>query len=963
MVERVDIQVTDNVAPSVATKLKDIADQADRGNKNLNELRKSLSGLNPSALTKLAQANNEAATAALKNQRAAEQSAKATLDQQRAAVQLTQAQVRLQQSNNSLAVSEQKVAQQTANTAKAQINAEKAAISLTQAQARLQQQQSKGTTGGGALFGISATAEAASILKTVDSYQLLENKLRSVTSSEEERIRVQGNLQRIANETFQTTEATATLYQRLSSATKRYGTDEKELYEIIGNVGKAFALSGATASEAQGAIIQLTQAIGGDFKSSSQELNTILEQAPILADVFAKQLGVTRVELKALAKEGQLSGKDFVAAFSEGGKGIAELQLRFGNLKLAISQAGVQFTNNFQSAVGQLAETTGAAETLVKGIQFLGDHMEVVLGVATALFPILLAGFARSALAAGALNLVLSANPLLIGASVFAGAIVGLAVLKDKSDSVKLVWEAMKPVVVNAIDAMTGGLASSGFDVWINNALFGLAAIGDDIDTLTLGTTNFGETLLKGALVMREQIKQSKADAVQGAEELKNKLDDTGKSAAGAADELGKTARAAASTGNADFGRTVGGLQQSTSWASRLADELTRAGIAARAIGGNIVQLGPASAIGGYGVSEPLHKPVNSITGQEWSSYAEGGYTGVAGRNTPVGVVHGGEFVMDKSHTAMPGVRELLHAIHNSPIRGYAGGGDVDTAQEGYQYHPIGHPNAPLKTRNEGAPLKGYTLDDWMNAPHVGGTVTFVSMANEGPSSDQLDQMKKWQVGLMDWWADTKPKLKPKDNVANIGMLVGEWMGAIPKAVLDPNYRYQDVTKELAQYGWAAGVLSGAPPWSETLGKYTKYAGPSYGGSVQYGGQPKEAVDYNLPAPVVPLDPSLSAGLKRVMVMLDPNYKLPDWNNLFNLGGMAEGGEFTVPGYGGTDNKKIEMMATPGETISVTPKGKAEGKINIEMNITTKDAQSFHRSRNQIIGGLQRELSAYQDRN
>lgn len=980
MVERVDIQVTDQVAGSVATKLKDIADNAERGGRAIDTLKKNLSGLNPSALSRLAQANNEAATAALKNQRAAEQSAKATLDQQRASVQLQQASVRLQQANNQLAVSEQKVAQQTANTAKAQTAAAQSALRLQQAQAKLQQQNTRsqqGGTGSAALVGVGAGAATKVIFDQIDAYQLLENKLRSVTSSEEERIKVQNELVQIANRTFQTTDATATLYQRLSSATKRLGLDQKELFTVIENVGKAFALSGATAEEAQGAIIQLTQAIGGDFKSSSQELNTILEQAPILADVFAKQLGVTRTELKGLAKDGQLSAKDFVAAFSESGKGIQELNLRFGNLSLAISQAGTQFRNNFGQAVGKLAEATGAANGLVKGIQFLGDHMEVVLALGTTLFPLLVAGFARTALAAGALNIVLRANPLLLGASIIAGAVVGLTVLKDKSEAVKEVWDAMAPVVIRAIDAMTGGLASAGFDQWITNAVFGLAQLGDGIDTLTFGLTDFGGKLLKQAAEMQIRLNKGAADAKQSAADLKAGLEGVGDSAKSAGNELDDAGKKAHSVGNADFGGTVSGLQQSTTWASRLADELNRAGIAARSIGANVIQLGPASAIGGYGVAEPLHKPVNSITGKEWSSYATGGYTGDGGKYEPKGVVHGGEFVVNKEATSHH--YELLNAINKNQLPGYANGGRVPedggysiTRANGRVDHfsPTGQllRSDPATSRTNDYSFNSRRgsggLDAWMNAPHIGGTVSLLSIGASGPTDEQKKQIEEWTTGLTDWWTQTKPTIKPAENIAILGSIVSDWLSDIPKAVADTNFKFDDVRQKLAANGWAASVLQGAPPWSDTLGKYVNYAGPSYGGSVTYGGAPREPVSYNLPTPVDPNATSAVKGLRMIYAMLDPNYHLPDWNNLFNLGNQAEGGSYTVPGSGGTDSKQVTMMATPGETIDVIPKGGRGGKsINVQMNISTPDANSFRKSRNQIIGELHRQLDAYQARN
>lgn len=976
MVERVDIQVTDQVNSAVASKLKEIADQADRGQKNLNSLKQSLSGLNPSALSRLAQANDQAASAALKNQRAAQQSAKAQLDQQRASTSLAQANVRLAQANTQLATSEQKLAQQTANTTRAQNAAALSAVKLQQAQSKLNQQRGGGGggSGAGALAGAAATAASGkAILEAADSYQRFENRVRSVSNSQAELETAMKKIVDISLQTHIAVDATASLYQRLLPASDRLKVSSDDLWETILNLEKAFATSGATAGETQGAIIQLSQAVGGDFKSSAAELNTILEQSPILAKVLAQQLGTTSDQLKALAKDGQISAKVFFDAFTAGGKGIDELKKRFSTLKPTISQAFQDLTTRATIFIGEIGKATGASDGLSQGIEFLSRHMEILAPLVTGVFAVLIPGLVTAKAAQLLFNSAALKNPYILGFAIFAGAIAALAALYEKNETLR------KSINDLAADTAT----------FIGNTILGFAQVVSGLDRVIdayqfvrngfssegLVPSNLSDPVFDLATAWLESGKNANLadDAFKGLGETIHGVANAG---AAAADELDGAGKSARGVGNADFSKTIGGLQQSTTWASRLAGELRNAGIAAQALGANGIRLGPPSAIGGYGVAEPLHKPINSITGKEWSSYAKGGYTGDGGKQQPMGVVHGGEFVIDKQRTSKH--RELLEAIHNSPIQGYSSGGTVREPTEfgGYkitrsngavnyytrtgQLLSIDRSGVSSSSGSGGGSYGG--LSSWMNAPHIGGTVSQVSLFNQGGgvSEDQLAEMKKWQVDLLNWWTDTKPKLKPKDNVANIGMLVGEWLGAIPKAVTDENYKYDDVRKDLSLYGWAAGVLSGAPPWGETLGKYVKYSGPSYGSSVNFGGDPRDTIDYSLPAAATnSIDSDLDMGIRRVYVQLDPNYKLPD----FAMGGMAEGGSFTVPGYGGTDSKRVEMMAMPGETITVDKKGQGEKSVNVSMVVNAKDATSFRKSRNQIIGELQRELSAYQDRN
>jgi lambda family phage tail tape measure protein len=96
--------------------------------------------------------------------------------------------------------------------------------------------------------------------------------------------------------------------------------------------------------------------------------------------------------------------------------------------------------------------------------------------------------------------------------------------------------------------------------------------------------------------------------------------------------------------------------------------------------GGSAFSLGTSTAtVGG--------SPLMGLGGG--MGFAAGGYTGNSGRSTPVGVVHGQEFVVNARATAMPGVRPLLEAL-NRGRPGYANGGFVGNGPSGVA---IGTPN------------------------------------------------------------------------------------------------------------------------------------------------------------------------------------------------------------------------------------------------------------------------------
>ncbi|WP_256583120.1 phage tail tape measure C-terminal domain-containing protein [Pseudomonas sp. Irchel s3b5] len=59
--------------------------------------------------------------------------------------------------------------------------------------------------------------------------------------------------------------------------------------------------------------------------------------------------------------------------------------------------------------------------------------------------------------------------------------------------------------------------------------------------------------------------------------------------------------------------------------------------------------------------------------------FSDGGYTGDGGKFEPKGVVHGGEFVVNKEVVSQPGAREFLERM-NANTKGYADGGYVGSA-------------------------------------------------------------------------------------------------------------------------------------------------------------------------------------------------------------------------------------------------------------------------------------------
>ena len=84
------------------------------------------------------------------------------------------------------------------------------------------------------------------------------------------------------------------------------GTDE--LVAFAEQIQKQMAISGASGASAQAALVQLTQGLASGTLRG-EELNSVLEQTPMIAQTIAEYMGVTIGEMRELASEGKVTAE------------------------------------------------------------------------------------------------------------------------------------------------------------------------------------------------------------------------------------------------------------------------------------------------------------------------------------------------------------------------------------------------------------------------------------------------------------------------------------------------------------------------------------------------------------------------------------------------------------------------------------------------------------------------------
>lgn len=265
--------------------------------------------------------------------------------------------------------------------------------------------------------------------ETADAYQLLQNRLRIVTSSQAELTSVTRELLRISNETFTKFEGNAELFSRIAFSTRELNASYEDLLTFQELINKSIIASGASVKEASAGLIQFSQGLASGTLRGD-ELRAVLEQLPFVADVIAKELGVTRGELRLLGEEGQITAEVILNSFLRAEETIDEL---FSRIDPTISQSFQVLSNSFTEFLGEFDRASGISRVLSNAIFDLAENIETLARVVGA------AGLTGALLLARAavigLNAAIAANPI---GFLLTGLTAGVSLLVTFSDRIRL---------------------------------------------------------------------------------------------------------------------------------------------------------------------------------------------------------------------------------------------------------------------------------------------------------------------------------------------------------------------------------------------------------------------------------------------------------------------------------------------------------------------------------------------
>ncbi|WP_260951397.1 tape measure protein [Campylobacter sp. RM16187] len=242
----------------------------------------------------------------------------------------------------------------------------------------------RSTLGKFAAVGFAINGLSDAFHKSVASVDALANatgRLKLVTKSNEELKALSAQILNVANSARVSFTETTDLYTRFANNLKNSAVSAKQMVEVTEAVSKSLIISGANAQSANAALIQLSQGLAAN-SLRGQELASVMEQTPRLAQAIADGMGVTIGQLRKLAEENKLTTE---VVFNALYKQKEVIEKEFGQMPVTIGQSMVVLGNNVQTFLGRLNEASGFTKALTTATLGLGSALNAIIPYAGAI--------------------------------------------------------------------------------------------------------------------------------------------------------------------------------------------------------------------------------------------------------------------------------------------------------------------------------------------------------------------------------------------------------------------------------------------------------------------------------------------------------------------------------------------------------------------------------------------------
>lgn len=236
-------------------------------------------------------------------------------------------------------------------------------------------QMNKGLQFAGAVTGIGLAANAVkdvavAAAQTADQLTSIRSRINLINDGSQTTAEIMEKIYSAATRSRGSYIDMADSVAKLNMLAKDAFSSNDEAIYFVEQLNKQFKISGAGIQEASAAMYQLTQAMASG-KLQGDEFRSIMENAPLLAQSIAKEMGMSVGQLKEMSSQGLITADIIKSALFNAAE---ETDARFGEIPMTFAEVGQSVQNQliqaFQPVLEQLSTLpqSGEFQAFIEGV-------------------------------------------------------------------------------------------------------------------------------------------------------------------------------------------------------------------------------------------------------------------------------------------------------------------------------------------------------------------------------------------------------------------------------------------------------------------------------------------------------------------------------------------------------------------------------------------------------------------
>lgn len=181
----------------------------------------------------------------------------------------------------------------------------------------------------------------------------------------------------IANRAGQEYNATGDLFSKIARNQKELGIFTDQTLQLTETISKAMTIGGGSAASQSAALMQLGQALGSGVLRGD-ELNSIIEQSPRLAQAIAEAFGTTVGKLKDLGQQGKLTAKELADGLL---KQAEKIDAEFEKMPKTFARGMLLIKNAYGRFINDLNRASRASEVFYSITKLIADNLAAIVKV------------------------------------------------------------------------------------------------------------------------------------------------------------------------------------------------------------------------------------------------------------------------------------------------------------------------------------------------------------------------------------------------------------------------------------------------------------------------------------------------------------------------------------------------------------------------------------------------------